>query len=226
MIGPVMIGPSSSHTGGVARIGRAARHLFGQQPESVVVTFFNSFARTYEGHGSDKAVIAGLLDLKPDDERLKQSLTLAQEAQMHMQMKAVMNASALHPNSVRIEMKAGDRSMSVRGVSRGGGIIAIVDIDGFKCNFSTASPTLMITAKDIHGSVAFISSVISQEQCNIATMTVNRRGKHDTAKLVYELDSDVRPLTQEYLRSLHWIQDVIYLDVSEQEPTVPKPPLE
>lgn len=217
MIGPVMIGPSSSHTGGVARIGRVARHLFGDQPEQVIITFYNSFARTYEGHGSDRAIIAGLLDMNPDDERLKSSLELAAEKGMNIQMKAINNASALHPNSVRVEMTSGERTMNVRGVSRGGGIIAIAEIDKFKCNFSAANPTLIITAEDVHGSVAFISSVIAYENCNIATMTVNRRGKADIAKLVLELDSELRPLTIEYLRSLNWIRDVTYLDIHQQE---------
>ena len=210
-----MIGPSSSHTGGVARIGRAARHLFGRQPEEVVITFFNSFARTYEGHGSDKAVIAGLLDMEPDDERLKNSLALSREAGMNFQMKAVTNASAMHPNTVKILMKAEGQEMWVRGVSRGGGIIGIVEIDGFKCNFSAAAPTLLVTAHDIHGSVAFISSVVAHDECNIATMTVNRRGKADIAKLVFELDSGIRPLTLDYLRSLNWISDVTYLELRE-----------
>ena len=217
MIGPVMIGPSSSHTGGVARIGRAARHLFGQQPEEVVITFFNSFARTYEGHGSDRAIIAGLLDMKPDDERLKKSLDLAKDAGMNIQMKAITNASAIHPTSIRVVMKAGERQLAVRGVSRGGGIIAIAEIDGFKCNFSAAAPTLIVTADDKHGSVAFITSVVAHEDCNIATMTVNRRGKADIAKLVLELDSDLRPLTIEYLKSLSWVEDVTYLDIREGE---------
>ncbi len=215
MIGPVMIGPSSSHTGGVARIGRAARHIFGEQPAEVVITFYNSFARTYEGHGSDRAVMAGLMDMYPDDDRLKHALELAREAKINIQMKAVTNASAMHPNSIKIDMIKAEKKVSVRGVSRGGGIVGIVDIDGFKCNFSTSAPTMILTAHDVHGSVAFISSVVAHDDCNIATMTVNRRGKKDMAKLVLELDSDLRPLTIEYLRSLKWIQDVTYLDLRE-----------
>ncbi len=218
MIGPVMIGPSSSHTGGVARIGRAARHLFGRQPEEVVITFYNSFARTYEGHGSDRAIMAGLLDMRPDDERIKQALDLARQAGINLQMKAVTNASAMHPNSVKVYMKTADKDMTVRGVSRGGGVIGIVEIDGFKCNFTGSAPTLLVTAHDIHGSVAFISSVVSHENCNIATMTVNRRGKADLAKLVLELDSDLRPLTLAYLQSLSWILDVTYLDLEASQP--------
>lgn len=211
MIGPVMIGPSSSHTGGVARIGRVARNLFRDQPEKVVITFYNSFSRTYEGHGSDRAILAGLLDMKTDDERLKDSPNLAKEAGMNFTFKAVHNASSHHPNSIRVEMLKDDRKLNIMGVSRGGGLISIVEIDGFSCNFSAQSPCLVITADDVNGSAAFITSVIAHEDCNIATMTINRSGKKVIAKLVIELDSAIRPLTLTYIRSLHWIREVIYL---------------
>ncbi|MDX2282934.1 MAG: L-serine ammonia-lyase, iron-sulfur-dependent subunit beta [Bacteroidia bacterium] len=212
MIGPVMIGPSSSHTAGVARIGRAARHLFGAQPAQAVITFYNSFSRTYEGHGSDRAILAGLLDMRPDDERIREAPVHAREAGLLYQFKAVFNAADLHPNAIRIQMDGGGRSMQVLGISRGGGLISIVSLDGFSCNFSAQSPVLIVTARDTHGSVAFISSVVAHEQVNIGTLTVNRSGKHDTAKLVFELDSQIRPLTQSYLRSLSWVHEVIYLD--------------
>ncbi|TAE49916.1 MAG: L-serine ammonia-lyase, iron-sulfur-dependent, subunit beta [Bacteroidetes bacterium] len=212
MIGPVMIGPSSSHTAGVARIGRVAHHLFGGQPAQVVITFYNSFSRTYEGHGSDRAILAGLLDMKPDDERLKKAPEHALAAGMGYSFRAVFNASDLHPNSIRIQMEGAGRQMNVLGVSRGGGLISIVNMDGFSCNFSAQVPTLIVTAEDIHGSAAFISSVIAYENCNIATMTVNRSGKNDVARLVLELDSAVRPLTITYLRSLTWVKEVIYLE--------------
>ncbi len=215
MIGPIMIGPSSSHTAGVARIGRLARHLFGAQPEKAVITFYNSFSRTYEGHGSDRAVIAGLLDFLPDDERIRQSFDHAAEAGLNYQFKAVFNASALHPNSIRITMEKGSEKMQVLGVSRGGGLISMVEIDGYPCNFNGQAVTLVISARDVHGSVGFITSILAREDCNIATMTLNRSSKNDQAKMVLEMDSAVRPLTIEYLRSLHWVMDVIYLNPLE-----------
>ncbi|MDX1905833.1 MAG: L-serine ammonia-lyase, iron-sulfur-dependent subunit beta [Bacteroidia bacterium] len=215
MIGPVMIGPSSSHTAGVVRIGRTARRLLGAQPEQAVVTFYNSFSRTYEGHGSDRAIVAGLMDMNPDDIRIKTSLELAQSLGLQVTFKAVFNASDLHANSVRVQMTLGDRQMQILGISRGGGLISIVSIDGFACNFTAQNQTLVISARDVHGSVAFISSVIAQESCNIATLTVNRSGKNDTARLVFELDSGIRPLTLDYLRSLGWVEEVIYLEKPE-----------
>ncbi|MEO0471453.1 MAG: L-serine ammonia-lyase, iron-sulfur-dependent subunit beta [Bacteroidota bacterium] len=211
MIGPVMIGPSSSHTGGVARIGRVAHHLLGGQPEQVTITFYNSFARTYEGHGSDRAILGGLLDFKPDDERIKTAYDHAKEADLQFKMKAVSNASALHPNSILLDMVRGDKKLKVLGESRGGGVISIVSVDGFDCDFSAANTTVIVTAEDVEGSIAFITNVISQGKVNIATMSVKRSGKRGIAKLVMELDHTLKPITLEYLRSLDWVQDVVYL---------------
>ena len=211
MIGPVMIGPSSSHTAGVVRIGQAARNLFGEQPDSVSVTFYNSFARTYEGHGSDRAIVAGLLGFKTDDDRIKQSLDLAKTFNLQVRFRSVGNASTMHPNTVTVEMVKGDRRMTVTGASRGGGVIQIVNVDGFNANFSTALYTLIIKADDIKGSIAFLASVLSQADCNIATMMVSRKGKNDLACQVIETDSEVNDVTLSYLSSLRFIKEIIYL---------------
>src|SRR5690606_15488750 len=108
MIGPVMIGPSSSHTAGVVRIGRVARRLLGGMPERADIIFYNSFARTYEGHGSDRAIIAGLLDFKTDDKRIKEALTLAPQEGLQYTFKSVGNASTLHPNTIRLTLQKGE----------------------------------------------------------------------------------------------------------------------
>lgn len=211
MIGPVMIGPSSSHTAGVVRIGKAAHHIFGGQPAKAIVTFYNSFARTYEGHGSDRAIVAGLLDFATDDTRIKTALDLAKTFNLHVRFKSVGNASTMHPNTVAVEMVKGKRKMQVTGESRGGGVIQIVDIDGFNANFSTSLYTLIIKAHDIKGSIAFLANVLSQAGCNIATMTVSRRGKHDLACQIFEMDSEVNTVTLNYLSSLTYVEEIIYL---------------
>ena len=211
MIGPIMIGPSSSHTAGVVRIGRVARMLFGSQPSDAEITFYNSFARTYEGHGSDRAVIAGILDMSTDDERIREALSVAEMAGLKFNFKAVNNASALHPNSVRIRLSSPQKSLSMLGISRGGGLISILEIDDYRCNFTAQDHTLVVTAEDVKGSIAFISTIVSNDHCNIATMTVDRRAKNQTAKLVIEMDSELRPLTLEYIRSQTWIHQVDYL---------------
>lgn len=211
MIGPVMIGPSSSHTAGVVRIGRVARQVLGLQPETALITFYNSFARTYEGHGSDRAILAGLMGMATDDERIRDAKSIAKEAGIDYQFKAVNNASAMHPNTVRVVATAADTSIEVVGVSRGGGLISITEIDGFRCNFTAQRPTLMVSAQDLKGTIAFVATVLSNDDCNIATMTVDRKAKNQMARLIIEIDSAPRPLTIDYLRSVHWIDRVTYL---------------
>ena len=211
MIGPVMIGPSSSHTAGVVRIGLAANKVLAGVPEDAEITFYNSFARTYEGHGSDRAVLAGLLGFKTDDKRIKESIDIAAEAGLQYHFKSVGNASTLHPNSVRIKIRKGEKTVEVLGESLGGGVINIAEVNGFKADFSANLHTAIITAEDVKGSVAFIASVLAHDDCNIATMSVSRRGKFDVACLVIEMDSGIKPLTLEYVRSLNWIKEVIYI---------------
>ena len=211
MIGPVMIGPSSSHTAGVVRIGRVARQLLGVPVKSAEITFYNSFARTYEGHGSDRAVLAGLLNMETDDERIKTALDVAQEAGLEYKFKAVTNASALHPNTIRISASTGEASCEVTGISRGGGLVSIVEIDGYRCNFTAQQHTLILTAKDIPGSISFVATTLASDDCNIATMTVDRQGKKKNAKLVIEVDSAIHPLTVEFMNSRNWIDSVVYI---------------
>ncbi|GIV35988.1 MAG: L-serine dehydratase, iron-sulfur-dependent subunit beta [Cyclobacteriaceae bacterium] len=215
MIGPVMIGPSSSHTAGVARIGRTAMKLLGSIPERAEITFYNSFARTYEGHGSDRAVIGGLLGFATDDTRIKDALALAKDAGLVYTFKSVANASTFHPNTIRLKLKKDSRELEVLAESRGGGLINIAEVNGFKADFSTSLHTLIIYADDVKGSVAFIADVIAHDDCNIATMSVSRKGKNDLACLVFEMDSGIKPLTQSYLQSLSWVREVIYLPTIE-----------
>jgi L-serine dehydratase len=211
MIGPVMIGPSSSHTAGVVRIARTALKLLGGRPDEVEIIFYNSFARTYEGHGSDRAIIAGLLDFKTDDKRIKDSLEIAEKEKLVYKFKSVGNASALHPNTIRLHLKRGEKKLEVVGESKGGGLINIAEVNGFKADFSASLHTLIITAEDVKGSVAFIANIVAHDDCNIATMSVSRKGKNDVACLVIEMDSGIKPVTLEYIRSLSWVKDVIYV---------------
>lgn len=211
MIGPVMIGPSSSHTAGVVRIARAARKLLGGRPDHADIVFYNSFARTYEGHGSDRAIIAGLLDFKTDDKRIKDALDIAEQEGLKYSFKSIGNASALHPNTIRLTLTHGERKIEVVGESKGGGLINIAEVNGFKADFSASLHTLIITAADVKGSIAFISDILAHDDCNIATMSVSRKGKNDVACLVIEMDSGLKPVTLEYLKSLSWVKEIIYI---------------
>lgn len=211
MIGPVMIGPSSSHTAGVVRIARAAIRVLGGMPDEAIITFYNSFARTYEGHGSDRAILGGLMDYKTDDPRIKNALELATEAGLVYKFKSIGNSSIHHPNTIKLNLIKGERQIEVVGESLGGGVINIAEVDGFVANFSAQNHTLIIKAEDISGAIAFISSVIAQEKTNIATMSVSRKGKNDVACHVIEMDSGIREITTNYLKSLPWISQLIYI---------------
>lgn len=211
MIGPVMIGPSSSHTAGVVRIARAAIRILGGPAEEAEITFYNSFARTYEGHGSDRAVIAGLLDFKTDDLRIRESFQHAREAGLKYTFKSVANASALHPNSLKLLLRGQGRTVEVIGQSRGGGVIRIVEVDGFPADFSANMHTLMVEADDIKGSIAFIADVIAHDDINIAAMTVSRKGKNQVARQFIEMDSGLKPLTLAYIQQLSWIKNITYI---------------
>ena len=211
MIGPIMIGPSSSHTAGVVRIARAAIRVLGVIPDEAHITFYNSFARTYEGHGSDRAILGGLMDFKTDDARIKDALELAKEKPVKYNFKSIGNSSVHHPNTIKLLLKKGDRQVEIFGESLGGGVINISEIDGFVANFSAQNHTLIIKAEDVSGAIAFISSIIAQEKVNIASMSVSRKGKHDIACHVIEMDSGIKEITRQYLLSLPWIKELIYI---------------
>lgn len=216
MIGPIMIGPSSSHTAGVVRIGRVGFKLLGGIPEKADITFYNSFARTYQGHGSDRAIIAGLLDFKTDDIRIKTSFDHAEKKGLSYTFKSVGNASTRHPNTVRLHLTRGDRSVEMTGESRGGGVVKISEVNGFNASFSANAHTLIIMSEDLPGSIAFVADVISHDDCNIATMTVSRKGKHDMACQILEMDSGLKPITLEYLRNIKWVHEIIYIPDIDQ----------
>jgi L-serine dehydratase len=211
MIGPIMIGPSSSHTAGVVKIASAGIQILGSIPEEASITFYNSFARTYEGHGSDRAILGGLMGFQTDDIRIKDALALAQNMGIIYQFKSIANSSIHHPNTIKLKIRKGSKTVEIIGESLGGGVINIAEVDGFTANFSAKDHTLIIKADDISGAIAFISSVIAQEKTNIATMSVSRKGKNDLACHVIEMDSSIREITHQYLSSLPWVKELIYI---------------
>ncbi|MCC6009362.1 MAG: L-serine ammonia-lyase, iron-sulfur-dependent, subunit beta, partial [Rhodobacteraceae bacterium] len=155
--------------------------------------------------------LGGLLDLKTDDPGIKTSFDLAKEKGLQYTFKSVGNASIYHPNTIKLNLKKGDKKIEVIGESLGGGVINIAEVDGFNANFSAQLHTLIIKANDVSGAIAFISSVIAQEKTNIATMSVSRKGKNDLACHVIEMDSGIQPITIEYLKSLAWVKELIYI---------------
>ncbi len=211
MLGPIMIGPSSSHTAGVVRIGRVMYGLLEGVPEEVKVTFYNSFATTFRGHGSDKAVIGGLMGWAPDDERIREALVEANRLGLRYEFDPVISSAKAHPNTLRIQARRGSLVHEIEGISRGGGLISIVSIDGLHTNFTGQLPTLCVWALDVKGSVAFLSAILAYDQVNIATLTVSRRAKEDLALQVYELDEAPRAESLRYIQSLEWVRRAILL---------------
>jgi L-serine dehydratase len=202
IIGPVMVGPSSSHTAGACRIGLFARGLVDGQPDSARVELHGSFARTGAGHGTDRAIAGGLLGFYPDDVRLRESLELAQQAGLVLTFANVKLRGEHHPNTTRITVKRGEQQAVVTGSSLGAGRILITSIDGFSVEVTGAFPTLVVVAQDVPGIVATVTSALAQAGENIATMKVSRRQKGGEAIHLYELDTPPTPEALEVLRAV------------------------
>src|SRR5512134_846548 len=197
-----MVGPSSSHTAGACRIGLFARALAGGRPDRAKVELHGSFARTGVGHGTDRAIAGGLLGLQPDDERLRQSLELAEGEGLAIAFGNAKLRGEHHPNTVRITVSRGDRTVSVTGSSIGAGRITITEIDGYPVDITGAFPTLVFVAPDVPGIVAAATAALAGESANIATMRVSRRRKGGEAIHVYELDAPASDRAVEAIRAL------------------------
>ncbi|NSQ68595.1 L-serine ammonia-lyase, iron-sulfur-dependent, subunit beta [Enterococcus faecalis] len=211
IIGPVMIGPSSSHTAGAARIGKVVRSIFGQQPDSVDIYLYESFAKTYRGHGTDIALVGGLLGMEPDDEQLANSLEIAYEQGMKVCF-IPKSEKADHPNSVKIVVSSGDRKLSVTGISIGGGNIQISELNGFKLSLSMGTPTFIVVHQDVPGMIAKVTNILSASDINISTMTVTRESKGEKAIMIIEVDqAEVGDIVMQLAEIPH-IYSVNYFD--------------
>ncbi len=208
IIGPVMVGPSSSHTAGACRIGLFARALLGGQPERARIELHGSFARTGQGHGTDRAIAGGLLGFHPDDERLRDSVDLAAAAGLALTFENAKLRGDHHPNTTRITLRRGDREVSVIGSSVGAGRIEITSIDGFPVDITGTLPTLVVVAADQPGTVAAVTSTLAKQGGNIATIKVSRRQKGGHAIHIYELDEPVGAEALEALAALPAVQSV------------------
>ncbi|WP_125709252.1 L-serine ammonia-lyase, iron-sulfur-dependent subunit beta [Lacticaseibacillus porcinae] len=188
IIGPVMVGPSSSHTAGASRIGKVVRDIFGEAPERIDVYLYESFAKTYRGHGTDVAIIGGLLGMAPDDPQLPDSLKLAHEAGIKVTF-VPKSDKVNHPNSARIVLQKGDHKLSVLGESIGGGNIRITELNGFKISLSMGTPTYITIHDDVPGMIAAVTNIFSAAKINIGTMTVTREAKGERAIMIIEVDA-------------------------------------
>lgn len=213
IMGPIMVGPSSSHTAGAVRIGRVARHLLGSCPVRAEVALHGSFAATGAGHGTDKAIVAGLLDMAPDDPDIPRSFQLAREAGMEVVMSKVELRSA-HPNTAVLALtNSQGRVLTVSASSLGGGRIRVNAIDGMEASFSGACPTLIIRNEDRPGIVAEVSRTLSRHNANIATMQLYRDRRGGLAVMVIECDAPLPAPLREALASLDGVVRCTYLDM-------------
>lgn len=215
IIGPAMVGPSSSHTAGAARIGRAARQVLGEMPREAEVIFFGSFAATYQGHGTDRAIIGGLLDFATDDHRLPDSVEIATEAGMDISFRQGTGLFP-HPNTVSLRLVGRDTGteLTLTGISIGGGNIEIVDIDGFGVKLTGMYPTVLINHMDYLGVLASVTDVMRRGQFNIGHMSLDRKNRSGAALTVLELDEPATAGLLQELEALTAVKSVKVVDLN------------
>ncbi|MFL0268502.1 L-serine ammonia-lyase, iron-sulfur-dependent subunit beta [Candidatus Clostridium radicumherbarum] len=208
IIGPAMIGPSSSHTAGAARLAKVARIIAGGNIKSVKFLLHGSFAKTYKGHGTDKALVAGILGMDPWDERLKNSMEIAKDLGISVEF-IETDLGDRHPNTVKFEMTRDDGNIiKVIGSSVGGGNIIITEIDGDPLEFTGEYPTLIIRHEDVPGMVSKVTAQLYSEGINIAFMKVYRSDKGSKATMIFETDNTVTEKTVEKISKLAHISNI------------------
>ncbi|TCS93094.1 L-serine ammonia-lyase, iron-sulfur-dependent subunit beta [Hazenella coriacea] len=210
IIGPIMIGPSSSHTAGAARIGLAARKIFGRKPDRVKITLYGSFAKTYRGHGTDIALAGGLLNFDTSDRRIIQALEIAQEEGVEITFEESDDLTD-HPNTARLYLEDEKGSIEVVGVSIGGGKMEIIEINGFELKLTGNDPALLVLHHDQYGAVARVATVLALRQINIGFMQVSRKEKGSQALMSIETDQPVDADVQDEIRHLAGMDAVTVL---------------
>ena len=206
ILGPIMIGPSSSHTAGAARLGKIGREIVDKSFTGVSFYLHGSFAKTYRGHGTDRALVAGVLGMEPSDERIKDSLNIAKEKGIDVKF-IETDLGYEHPNTVKIVFHYKDRKdYYLIGSSIGGGNILITNLNGIHIEFTGNYSTILIRYIDQKGSISRISSIISGENINIGTMKVSREGK--IATMIMEIDS---PIENNIIHKIKTLEEVVYI---------------
>ncbi len=193
ILGPEMIGPSSSHTAGAVRIGLAARSILNDKLLSVQINLYNSFADTGAGHGTPKALLAGLMGFEKSDSRIKYADKIAKKKQINFSFHKIHTPNNYKQNTAVLKMKSADWNIEVIGVSLGGGLIMIEQIDGFEVNITGVFETLIITHKDKIGILARILNTLSEHKLNIVSINSVRHNKIEDIKTVICLDNKLNP---------------------------------
>ena len=212
ILGPVMVGPSSSHTAGAARIGYITRKLLGSRPKKARIGLSGSFAATGRGHGTDRALVAGLLGMKPDDMRIPDSFSVAKQEGLEFEIYNTQIKEA-HPNTALLDVEGVDgKTIVVQASSLGGGRIMLNELDEITVNCTGACPTLIIRNEDSPGHVAEVTSVLYGKKVNIATLQLHRDKRGGYAVMVIETDQPVEPDTIRDLERLNGISKVTYIE--------------
>ncbi|HZK44395.1 MAG TPA: L-serine ammonia-lyase, iron-sulfur-dependent subunit beta [Syntrophomonadaceae bacterium] len=213
VIGPIMVGPSSSHTAGAACIGNIASRICGLELSKVDFYLHGSFAKTYEGHGTGKALLGGILGMSPSDEKIRESESLAREKGISFYYHLV-DLGDVHPNTVKIIMHTKEDSpCEVTGSSVGGGNILITSINGMDMQFSARYPTIITKHLDQPGIVAKVTEILSNHNINIAFLKVFRQSRGSEASMVIETDQKLDPIFIKELENISGIKKIMFLDI-------------
>lgn len=208
IIGPVMIGPSSSHTAGAVRLGQIALAIFGHPVKKAVITLYGSFAKTHKGHGTDRALIGGLLGMKVDDERIKNAFEIASEQGLEFTFN-VDYAKGYHPNTAKLELFGDDcNDMVITGASVGGGKVMVNRINDLEVSFTCEYHTLIISHNDREGVVARVGQLLADSHVNIAQMRLFRHDKGGQAVMVIETDHAIETALKQAIRDLEPVHSV------------------
>ncbi|MDR0656606.1 MAG: L-serine ammonia-lyase, iron-sulfur-dependent subunit beta [Treponema sp.] len=211
IIGPVMIGPSSSHTAGAARIGRVAWKILGEDVAKAEIGLAGSFARTGRGHGTDRAIIAGLLGMFPDDERIPGSVSIAKEKGLEYVISEIRIPKS-HPNTALLHLTGtSGRECAVQGASVGGGNILITSVNEMETSFTGASDTLIIAHQDTPGVIAEVATLMAWHGINIGNFRLSRPQKGFQAVMTVEIDGTLEKAVTGKLQALPHIDSVVYL---------------
>ncbi|MGQ0649285.1 MAG: L-serine ammonia-lyase, iron-sulfur-dependent subunit beta [Gemmatimonadaceae bacterium] len=214
IIGPVMVGPSSSHTAGACRLGLLARGLVGGTPDQARIELHGSFARTGEGHGTDKAIAGGLMGFRPDDDRIRDALDIAEREGLAYAFEKTKlgEEGETHPNSVRMTVERGARRAVMTGASLGAGRVNVSEIDGYPVEVSGSYHTIVLVAEDIKGSIARIAGILADDEVNIASLRVTRKARGADAFMVIEVDDRPDDRALEDILALTWVKWAYRLD--------------
>jgi L-serine dehydratase len=206
IIGPIMVGPSSSHTAGACRLGLLARALVGGTPQTARIELHGSFARTGEGHGTDKAIAGGLMGFRPDDERLRTALEIAEHEHLDYRFEKTTLADDAHPNTVRMSLERDGRTSVMTGSSLGAGRVVVTEIDGYPVEVTGNYDTIVMVAEDVRGSVARIAGILAEHGLNIATLRLSRKQRGGDAFMVIEIDEPPTEAVRDQIRALDWVR--------------------